>query len=105
MIGAIAPAIGPEKDDKPSSDCEHSSDDIICAECRAYGHRGRGSKDERIADNEGELRERKSEGAPTNQLGAAMDPRLLPGFHTTCHTDKKSDSPDSDCLETKDRSA
>src|SRR5207253_5012587 len=66
-----------------------SGDDIICAKCLADGEVGGGSQNKRIADDEGDLRHRKSERAPTNQPRGGIEPGLLAGLYGACHNEKK----------------
>jgi hypothetical protein len=101
----IATASWPEKDEKSSSDCEHAREDIICAERLADRQAGGDSEGERIADNERDLRERKSERAPTDKQHCRMEPRLLAELRDATDDEKKSDSADSYGLKTKDSSA
>src|SRR5262249_31408517 len=67
----------PEKDQKPSSGCELSSENIVCTERLTDRQVGRESEHHRIADNGSELRERQSKRTPGNQSRGTMAPRLL----------------------------
>ena len=63
------------------------------------------SEDKRIADDEDGLRQRKSQGTPTNQPRRGTEPWLLSELRDTSDNEQKRDSTDSYGLKTQNAGA